>query len=39
MDLCRYTEELWKLYTIGDMEYSSNRIFENMHDDIVIDVV
>ena len=36
MDLCKYTEELWSLYILGDMDAITDRIFEKMPEDVVV---
>ena len=36
MNLCTYTEELWRLYLLGDMPEITGGIFEKMSKDIVI---
>ena len=36
MDLCKYTEELWRLYSLGSIEEIEAHVFDRMSDDVVI---
>lgn len=36
MDLCKYTEQLWRLYSLGDMQEIEKSLFDRMSEDIVV---
>ena len=36
MDLCKYTERLWRLYSLGEMPDINENLFERMAEDIIV---
>lgn len=36
MDLCKYTEDLWRLYSLGEMPDINENLFERMAEDIIV---